>query len=83
MYLVYLFSFPMVNDNSNGKLFELYKTIMIFELISAILIVCQITTGARKIELQHHRELGRAVKKQGYVFLVTNATASMFYYLMG
>jgi amino acid transporter len=55
MYLVYLFAFPINNDDNstqNGKLFDLYNTLMVFNLISAILVIIQIMTGARRIQAQ-------------------------------
>ena len=82
MYLVYLFNFPMQNDNSNGRLFELYKTIMVFEIISGMIVICQIASTARKIEMTH-QDLARAVKLQGFMFLFSNVAASIFYYEMG
>lgn len=82
MYLVYLFNFPMQNDILNGRLFELYKTIMVFEIISGMIVICQIASTARKIEMTN-RELARAIKIQGYAFLFSNVTASIFYYEMG
>ncbi len=62
MYLVYAFAFPIKSDATGGKLFDLYKTLMVFEIIAGVLVICQIASGARRIEL-HHRELGKAVKK--------------------
>ena len=40
MYLVYAFAFPVNDDQDGGKLFELYGTIMVFDIISAILVIC-------------------------------------------
>ena len=52
MYLVYaLFGFPIKSDISKGRLFQIYKTLYVFEIIAAILVVCQIASGARRIEL--------------------------------
>lgn len=82
MYLVYAFAFPIKGDNDDGRLFELYKTLMVFEVISGVLVICQIASGARKIEIGH-RELGKAVKLQGFVFLFSNICSAVFYYLMG
>ena len=50
MYLVYAFAFPVNDDKPDGKLFDLYNTIMVFDIISAILVICQIMSGARRIE---------------------------------
>ena len=50
MYLVYAFAFPVNEDDYDGKLFDLYNTIMVFDIISAILVICQIMSGARRIE---------------------------------
>lgn len=51
MYIVYIFQFPITDDSENGKLMSLYNTIMVFDIISAILVLCQIMSGARRIEL--------------------------------
>lgn len=40
MYLVYAFNFPIQNDQEGGKLFDLYKTIMVFEVIAGVLVIC-------------------------------------------
>ena len=40
MYLVYVFAFPIKNDKEKGKLFDLYKTLMVFEIISGVLVIC-------------------------------------------
>jgi len=40
MYLVYAFAFPVNTDKTDGKLADLYHTIMIFSIISAILVIC-------------------------------------------
>ena len=82
MYLVYAFAFPIGDDSEKGKLFELYKTLMVFEIISGVLVICQIASSVRRIEMQH-RELGRAVKRQGFTFLFSNICAAIGYYLMG
>jgi len=51
MYLVYAFAFPVPTDSTeDGKLSDLYHTIMIFSVISAILVICQIMSGGRRIE---------------------------------
>ena len=50
MFLVYAFLFPIDNDNKDGKLYNLYNTLMVFEGICAFLIICQIFTGARRLE---------------------------------
>ena len=40
MYLVYAFAYPVNDDKVGGKLFDLYGTIMVFDMISAILDIC-------------------------------------------
>lgn len=40
MYLVYAFAFPIKSDADGGKLFDLYKTLMVFEIISGVLVIC-------------------------------------------
>ena len=49
IYVVFLFGFPITDDEEGGKLATFYQTIMIFSIISAILVLCQIMTGARRI----------------------------------
>mmetsp|Transcript_8483 Transcript_8483/g.14265 ORF Transcript_8483/g.14265 Transcript_8483/m.14265 type:complete len:242 (+) Transcript_8483:118-843(+) len=83
MYLVYLFAFPINDDKAtNGKLFDLYNTLMVFNIISAILVVCQVMTGARRIQ-QQNQEYGKIVRMQGVIFLVANAFSSLIFYLLG
>jgi len=50
MYLIYAFAFPINDDLPDKKLFELYTTLMVFAIISDILIVFQIASGARRVE---------------------------------
>ena len=61
LYLVYTFSFPINSDASASKLYELYNTIMVFSIISAILVICQIMSGARRIEGMNV-EFGKMIK---------------------
>ena len=49
IYLVFVFGFPMGNDNMDGNLFSLYKTLLVFEIILALLMLCQIAASARRI----------------------------------
>lgn len=49
MYIVYAFGFPIKDDKIDGKLPNLFNTIMVFSIISAILVLCQIMSGARRI----------------------------------
>ena len=51
LYLVYTFSFPINSDETGKKLFELYNTLMVFSIISAILVMCQLMSGGRRIEM--------------------------------
>ena len=63
MYLVYGYNYPIDGDvyNEGGSLFSLYSTIMIFQGISGVLVLCQIMSGARRIEIQSP-EHGQACK---------------------
>ena len=81
MYIVFAFGFPIRDDTANGKLVTLYQTIMIFSLISAILVVCQILSGARRIE-GIHAEYGRFLKMQGMIFCISNCVTSITYYFL-
>ena len=40
MYLVFVFGFPIKSDEEKGSLFQLYKTLLVFEIISALLMLC-------------------------------------------
>ena len=41
MYIVYVFTaFPMVSDDSGSKLVSLFSTLTVFNLLSAILVLC-------------------------------------------
>jgi len=82
MYLVYAFAFPVNDDKIGGKLFELYNTIMVFDIISAILVVCQIMSGARRIEVLN-ANFGKIVRLQGIVFLASNIVSAIAFYLLG
>ena len=82
MFLVYAFLFPIDNDTKEGKLYDLYNTLMVFEGICAFLIICQIFTGARRLEALNP-EYGKYIKIQGLVFLVGNLVAGTIYCLMG
>jgi len=83
MYLVYAFAFPVPTDSTkDGKLSDLYHTIMIFSVISAILVICQIMSGGRRIE-QMNADYGKAVKFEGLVFFGSNIVAAIFFYLLG
>lgn len=82
MYLVYAFAFPVNDDKIGGKLFELYNTIMVFDIISSILVICQIMSGARRIEAINPG-FGKIVRMQGIVFLVSNVVSAIAFYLLG
>jgi hypothetical protein len=82
MYLVYAFAFPVNDDSFDGKLFDLYNTIMVFDIISAILVVCQIMSGARRIEVMNP-SFGKIVRMQGMVFMVSNVASAIGFYLLG
>ena len=82
MYLVYAFAFPVNEDNYDGKLFDLYNTIMVFDIISAILVICQIMSGARRIEALN-ANFGKIVRLQGLIFLLSNVTSAIGFYLLG
>ena len=40
MYVVYIFQFPITDDSESSKLMGLYTTLMVFDIISAILVLC-------------------------------------------
>jgi len=61
MYVVFAFGFPILDDTPDGKLVNLYNTIMVFSLISALLVLCQIMSGARRIEAIN-QQYGRYLK---------------------
>lgn len=82
MYLVYAFAFPVNDDKIGGQLFELYNTLMVFDIISAILVVCQIMSGARRIEVLN-ANFGKIVRLQGIVFLASNIVSAIAFYLLG
>lgn len=72
MYVVYAFGFPVNDDKEEGgKLANLFNTIMVFSIISGILVLCQIASGARRIE-QLNQAYGRILKFQGLVFFFVN-----------
>ena len=80
--LMYIFAFPIKNDRLEGNLFNLYKTLMVFNIISAAIVICQMAQGVRRIQIEQP-ELGKEFKKQGAVVLVANIIASINYYMMG
>ena len=82
MYLVFMFAFPINDDMKNGKLSDLYNTIMIFDVICAMLVLCQIMSGARRIE-NINPEFGKVVRLQGFVFFISNGVGSFMYYVLG
>ena len=55
---------------------------MIFSVISAILVICQIMSGGRRIE-QMNQEYGQAVKVEGLIFFMSNIIAAFFFYFLG
>lgn len=62
MYIVYSFTaFPMLSDDDGSKLISLFSTLTVFNLLSAILVLCQIMSGARRIE-NLSAEYGKVVK---------------------
>jgi hypothetical protein len=62
MYIVYAFTaFPMLSDDNGSKLVSLFSTLTVFNLLSAILVLCQIMSGARRIEALS-AEYGKLVK---------------------
>ena len=61
IYVVFLFGFPITDDTDGGKLINLYYTIMVFSIISAILVLCQIMTGARRIGIVN-QQFGKLIK---------------------
>ena len=81
MYIVYTFiAFPMTSDESGtSKLMSLFSILTIFNLLSACLVLCQIVSGARRIE-GLSAEYGKAVKQQGYVFFLANCVSGGVYY---
>jgi hypothetical protein len=40
MYIVFAFAFPITTDAKDGTLINLYNTVMVFSMISAILVAC-------------------------------------------
>lgn len=78
-----MFAFPIKNDRAGtSNLFNLYKTFMVISVISAALVICQTTQIVRRIQIAN-RELGDALRKQGYVILFSNVVSAVFYYLLG
>ena len=82
MYLIFAFAFPINEDNFDGKLFDLYNTIMVLDIISAILVCCQLMSGGRRIELINPT-FGKVVRQQGLIFLLSNLTSAIVFYLLG
>ena len=62
LYLMYLFCFPINSDDTGSKLFELYNSLMVFSIISGILVMCQLMSGARRIEALN-AQFGLVVKR--------------------
>ena len=81
MYIVFAFGFPIYDDTSDGKLVNLYNTVMVFSVISAILVFCQIMSGARRIEVMN-AQYGKYLKIQGFLFMFSNLASSIVYYLL-
>jgi hypothetical protein len=80
MYIVFAFGFPITDDAVDGKLPTLYNTIMVFSIISAILVLCQVMSGARRIEMLN-ANYGKYLKYQGFVFLTNNVLTAFVYHL--
>jgi hypothetical protein len=80
MYIVFAFGFPITDDSAEGKLPTLFNTIMVFSIISAILVLCQVMSGARRIEAINPT-YGKYLKYQGLVFLANNVVTSFVYHL--
>lgn len=81
LYLVYTFSFPINSDEPGGELFNLYSTLMVFSIISAILVMCQLLSAARRIE-GINAEYGKAIKVKGSMFLAANVTSAIVFFLL-
>ena len=81
LYLVYTFSFPIDTDETGGGLFNLYSTLMVFSIISAILVMCQMLSAARRIE-GINVEFGKAIKIKGGMFLAANVTSALVFFLL-
>ena len=81
LYLVYTFSFPIDTDEEGGKLFDLYSTLMVFSIISAILVMCQMLSAARRIE-GINEDYGKAIKLKGGMFLTANITSALVFFLL-
>ena len=81
MYVVYIIQFPITDDSKDSKLIGLYTTFMVFDVISAVLVLCQIMSGAKRIE-QLNADYGKAIKLQGCIFLQSNLISSMFFYIL-
>ena len=71
MYLIYAFAFPINDDDASGKLFDLYTTLLVFSIISDILVIFQIASGARRIE-GLNAGYGKILRIQGTAFLFAN-----------
>ena len=81
LYFVYTFSFPIDSDDSGGKLFDLYSTLMVFSIISAILVMCQMLSAAKRIE-NINEEYGKSIKIKGGMFLMANMTSALVFFLL-
>jgi len=81
MYIVFAFGFPITDDSADGKLVNLYNTIMVFAIISAILVFCQIMSGARRIEIIN-APYGKVLRQQGVIFFGSNVCTSLVFYFL-
>jgi hypothetical protein len=79
--LAFVVSFPIKNDDLDGNLYLLYKTLMVFGIISAILILFQMTASTKRVNIGR-RGLGMAIGEQGYSIFVSNLGIAVGYYLM-
>lgn len=80
MYIVFAFAFPITDDTEDGKLATLFNTIMVFSIISAILVICQVLSGAKRIEILNPT-YGKYLKMHGLVFFFTNIVVGLVYHL--
>ena len=81
MYLIYAFAFPINSDEPGGKLFDLYTTLMVFSIISGILVIFQIASGARRIE-GLNAGYGKILRIQGTAFLFANLVQALVFYAL-
>lgn len=82
MYIVFAFGFPITEDGPDSKLVNLYNTIMVFSIISAILVLCQIFSGARRIEAMN-QQYGKFLRIQGLIFCMSNMVSGIVFYMLG